>query len=360
MEDTCAQVCWASAETGPVTLAAGPSEVKVESTGAPGSVVLEGLAPGTGYTLSAGGREAGRFATLASPPGRLLSRFATISDLHVGEPWFGAVLHIAEGRRPEGTEPYAVRCARAAVAEAVAWGAEVVVVKGDLTYSGSRAELEEVGRLLAAAPVPLEVVPGNHDVAPQGSDMRAVLAAQGLRIPSQPWCRDLPGVRLVLGLSAVPGSKGGKVGGEQRRAVVDLAGASPAAAFVVFHHYPQRFERANIYPPGIPVSQARPLLDALAAANPATLVTSGHTHRHRRHRHGPLVVTETGSTKDYPGTWAGYAVHEGGIRQVVRRVAAPDCIAWTERTRRAVGGLWGHWSPGTLAQRCFTHPWPAA
>jgi len=50
-------------------------------------------------------------------------------------------------------------------------------------------------------------------------------------------------------------------------------------------------------------------------------------------------------------------VHEGGIRQVVRRVAAPEAMAWTERTRRVLGGLWGWWASGRLADRCFTLGW---
>jgi hypothetical protein len=72
-----------------------------------------------------------------------------------------------------------------------------------------------------------------------------------------------------------------------------------------------------------------------------------------------VVVTEVGSTKDHPGTWAGYAVHDGGIRQVVRRVAAPEAIRWTEATRRSYLGVWGPWSTWARSARCFTHPWPA-
>ena len=71
----------------------------------------------------------------------------------------------------------------------------------------------------------------------------------------------------------------------------------------------------------------------MGGANPATLVTTGHTHRHRRRRHGPVVVTEVGSVKDHPGTWAGYLVYEGGIVQTVRRIMDPTALAWTERTR---------------------------
>ena len=64
-------------------------------------------------------------------------------------------------------------------------------------------------------------------------------------------------------------------------------------------------------------------------------------------------IVTTGSPKDYPGAWTGYAVHEGGVRQVVRRVAAPDCMARTERTGRALAGGWALTSPGMRSHRCF-------
>ena len=64
--------------------------------------------------------------------------------------------------------------------------------------------------------------------------------------------------------------------------------------------------------------------------------------------------------KDYPGTWAGYLVYEGGIVQTVRRIMDPAALAWTERTRRNAMGAWGRWSPGRLTDRSFSHPWPTA
>jgi hypothetical protein len=82
------------------------------------------------------------------------------------------------------------------------------------------------------------------------------------------------------------------------------------------------------------------------------MISSGHTHRHRRRHVGPLVLTEVGSPKDYPGTWAGYVVHEGGIRQVVRRVSGAGLLRWTDYTAGAAVGLWGLWSPGLLGHRC--------
>ena len=106
----------------------------------------------------------------------------------------------------------------------------------------------------------------------------------------------------------------------------------------MLHHQLTLRPEAPFYPPGMPAGRrAIRSSTRLAAAQPRSLVTSGHTHRHRRRTHGPVTVTTVGSTKDYPGTWAGYVVHDGGLRQVVRRVAAPDCLRWTEATRRGRG-----------------------
>jgi Icc protein len=360
VEDTAAQVCWGALPPGDVTLEAGGASITVTGDGRPGAAVLDGLPPGERLELTwtAGGRRAraARFRTLRPPPGRLLCRFATVNDLHVGETRFGLVFRMREGRVEE---PYPVRCARAALAEALAWGAETVVAKGDLTWAGLPWQWDEVGRLLAGVDVPVHALFGNHDVGRKATDGGPRLAAFGIEVPERPWAVDLPGIRLVMVHTAVRRRSHGQVDRRDRDHIAELVGDAPGAAFLAMHHYPQRFVWPNVYPPGIPGPVASALLDGVAEANTATLVSSGHSHRNRRHHHGPLVVTEIGSTKDYPGVWAGYAVHEGGIRQVVRRVAEPSAIGWTERTRRAVGGIWGLWSPGLRSHRCFSHTWPS-
>ncbi len=65
----------------------------------PGGVVIDGLAPGTTYDIvaSAAGIPAfvaGQFRTLTPPGGRLLSQFATVSDIHIGENAFGVLMRI--------------------------------------------------------------------------------------------------------------------------------------------------------------------------------------------------------------------------------------------------------------------------
>jgi hypothetical protein len=112
------------------------------------------------------------------------------------------------------------------------------------------------------------------------------------------------------------------------------------------------------YPAGIPGAEARRALGAMARVKRDLVVTTGHSHRNRWRRAGPIVVSEVASTKDFPGVWAGYSVYEGGIVQVVRRTVATEAMVWIDRTRRALGGLWGPYAAGRRSDRCFSHPWP--
>jgi len=385
VEDTAIQVIW-SALPGPhVRLEIGDQSLEVVAPppailqrrgrrpvplpmppgtmGGPGAVTIDGLRPDTSYDLTVSGpgvarRLVERVTTLRPPPGRLLDRFATINDLHLAEPGFGA-RHEIEDRWPLPEQgPYTWRCLDAAIDEAVGWGARALVVKGDMTAGGGPAEFEAVGERLSRVPVPVRATLGNHEFHDLVTDGRPILGRYGVDIPREPWAEDRPGMRLVYALTPRPGQRSGVVDAQQRAQLVALAAQAAGPAFMVLHHQPQRFAFPTEYPPGIEGRQARALLDDLADANPAIFVASGHTHRHRRRRYGPIELVEVGSTKDYPGTWTGYAVHEGGIRQVVRRIAAPDVIAWTECTARAVGGIWRLWSPGRLDDRCFSHRWP--
>jgi 3',5'-cyclic AMP phosphodiesterase CpdA len=251
---------------------------------------------------------------------------------------------------------------RAALAEAIEWGAQALVVKGDTTQRGRPNEWELASSLLAGTGLPVVTIEGNHETKLGSVDGTALMAAHGLRLSTtRPGLLDLPGVRIV----AVPTARWHHDDGWIAEAISEealelLRDAPPGVGCVVaLHHYPQRFQHPTIYPSGIPGPPAARFLRRVAAARPATLVLAGHSHRHRRHDHGPLMIAETGSTKDFPGSWAGYTVHEGGIMQTTRRVMAPDAIRWTERGRRVLGGVWGIWAPGVRSHRCFTYTWPS-
>jgi predicted phosphodiesterase len=277
-----------------------------------------------------------------------------MNDLHFGAHSFGTLHPIWEHN---GRDPHPQLCARAAAVESRAWGAELIVLKGDLTQHASPEEWQEVGAFIASIG-PTVVIEGNHEVAWRAVDGSAILATLGITLRQRPAAVDLPGVRIVVFPTAHWHVDEGRVSEQHQREAVQLVGAAPGPAVVAMHHYPQRFRWPTMYPSGIPGPAAARFLDALAEANPSTLVLAGHSHRHRFHRHGTLVVAEVGSTKDYPGTWAGYAVHEGGIRQVTRRVAAPEAIAWTEQGHKVLGGVWSVWAGGVRSHRCFTHRWP--
>jgi predicted phosphodiesterase len=364
VEDTTAQVCWADAPPGELTFTAGPTTRAVLSDGAPGAVVLDGLPPGTALELAVRSasragragrlRRTARFTTLETLPGPLLSQFATMNDLHFGAHSFGTLHPIWE---QDGRDPHPLRCARAAATESREWGAELIVLKGDLTQHASPEEWESVGAFVGGIG-PTIVIEGNHDTARKAVDGRSILSAYGVPLRQRPTAVDLPGVRIVVFPTAHWHVDAGVVDDQHQHEATQLVADAPGPAVVAMHHYPQRFRWPTMYPDGIPGPAAGAFLDALAEANPSTVVITGHSHRHRLHHHGPLVVAEVGSTKDYPGSWAGYAVYEGGIRQVTRRVASPEAIAWTEQGRKVLGGVWSVWAAGVRSHRCFTHEWP--
>ncbi len=378
------QLTWHDLGAGPVEVRTIPAadstaaaDQRLDTGEGPGSVQLEGLPPDQEITVIVDASHRGRWRrtvrTLAPLPGPELFRFATISDLHLGEERFGFLGRMSEGAAHP--EPYTVRAAKAAVDEIEAWGAQLLVAKGDLTDSGRQADWDQFAAVTAHRRFPVLAVPGNHDTWGPGRSMLHPLRRRPSEAPDAPrlspgeglarlgldhdpiTVRDEPGVRIVAVDTTRPDSRAGRIA-HLAEEVVDTVAASSRPAVVILHHQLMATPVPTHLPIGIARAEADPFLDALARAHPATLVTSGHTHRHRRRDHGPVVVTEVGSTKDYPGTWAGYVVHEGGIRQVVRRVAAPDVLAWTDRSAAAALGLWGRWSPGCLADRCFTHPWP--
>ncbi len=329
----------------------------------PGAVTVGGLEPSTTYDVCLKGPGTPRTkvasaTTLPKPPGRLLARFASISDCHIGERRLGLFNSLHDPRpRPRGMVPYPTRCARAAISEAESWGAELLVAKGDLTQKGTADELYAVIDIFRSAAIPVEAILGNHDI--RGPLKAAeVMSSCGFPVSREPRARDLPGARLVFGHSPVPDLHVGAVSAPDAAAMARLARDTDGPVVVVMHHPPQRWLVETHYPPSISWPDSTRLVSGLVAANPATLIIAGHTHRNRRYPVGGLTVAEVGSTKDYPGQWAGYSVYEGGIRQVVFRVAEPSAIAWTESTRRVLGGIWGWWSPGRLSDRCWTLEWP--
>jgi 3',5'-cyclic-AMP phosphodiesterase len=359
LEDTSVQLTWGALPPGPITALAGGAQVVLDHPGGPGSLELSGLSPRTALTIKIawnGGRTQIETQTLPAPPGPLLCRIATVSDLHLGSSHWGASKLMLD--RSGHPVPYPERCARAALAEAVAWGAELLVIKGDAVHHQLDDHFAQLGQLLDELPeLPVLLIPGNHEVDAQPPcPLPAKVGTRGVPYVEVAACEDLPGIRVVVGNSTVPGRGAGSIDAAADD-LADLVAMASGPFLLGLHHHFQQQRFPTYYPPGIAAPASNRFLDRLARINQPGLVTSGHTHRNRSRRHGPLVVTEVASSRDWPGVWAGYAVHEGGIRQVVRRVAASDAISWHEYSRRALFGGWELWAQGRLTQRCFTHRW---
>ncbi len=357
VEPGAAQLTWGSLPRGQLSVeTSGRAPIRFVHEGGPGALVVENLPAGLIDINVRSIEEVVRLQTVIpeAPPGEELCRIATISDLHLGSGNWGALRTIRD-IDPDAQDSYDMRCATAAVQEAIDWGASLLVIKGDAAHHRRTRDFELVGELVDRFPrLPMIMIPGNHDMddawpieMPKAVGKRGLPYELGIRV------HDMPGVRVTVGNTCIEHDDIGTVE-PIREELLDAAASSADPNLMLLHHQFQQYPVITYWPPGIPSKESKPFLSDLAKAAPRTLVSSGHTHRNRTRRVGPVLVTEVGATKDWPGSWGGYRIFEGGLYQTVRRVSAPSAIRWTEFSRRAVGGLWSAWSPGKLSDRCAT------
>lgn len=358
VEDTSLQLTWGELPAGLVRARSGEQEAVLEHGGGAGAIELSGLTPDCHHTVELrweDGSKTFEVTTLRSPPGELLSRFATISDMHLGAVRWGALKSMTDQTGHPVPHPY--RCAAAAVNEARAWGAELLVIKGDAAQHETDADFDEVGRLVDEFhDLPMLLIPGNHDVDGRGGSIPLTVGQRALPYTRAVDWVDLPGMRVTVADTTIAlRGRGSLVRTES--AMLDAVSDAPGPSFIGLHHQLQSTRFPRYWPIGIGSVESTAFVDRLKKLERSVMVSSGHTHRNRSRVQDGILISEVGSTKDWPCVWAGYAVHEGGIRQVIRRVASPPAIAWAEYSRSAVNGLWGMWSPGDIDQRCISHRW---
>ncbi len=320
---------------------------------------FSGLTPLTAYRVVLDGRPAGVVTTLRRPPGELLGRVATVSDLHIGQRHNGRLPRVqilAAAGPVDHHAGHAMACLRAAVDEIAGWAPDLLVVKGDIAHTNAADEYDlafgEIARLDCAQ----LVTAGNHD----GGDYRSTEFAHEVgrhgHAPQPVQIHDLGSWRIVVADTVIAGKRHGTLATAGAE-ILDACARWGGPCLITLHHQLMARRIPHYVPTGVPAAEATAFLAELAAVSPRALITSGHTHRHRVRRAGPILISEVGSTKDYPGSWGGYELYEGGVVQIVRRIAHPEAMMWNERTRQAALGVWGRWAPGTLDDRCFSHAW---
>lgn len=299
-----------------------------------------------------------RFRTLPRPPGARLATVCTVNDVHFGETEAGVLAGAAVGevfRSEPGADPYPEVMNRGAVEEMAALDPDAVVVKGDLTANGSRAEYQAF--LDCYGPVfgtRLHHVWGNHD-GYHGERF----ADRGMQEVA------LPGVRLAIVDTVIPRAATGAVGVDQLEWLDELAVRSEAdgrPVLVFGHHHPWSPDSTSREPTyfGINPDDSEALVAVFARRRSLVGYFAGHTHRNRVRRFsatGDVPWVEVACVKDFPGAWAEYRVFEGGVLQVFHRISTPEALAWTEKTRGMFGGAYPFYAFGEVADRNFP-VWP--
>jgi 3',5'-cyclic AMP phosphodiesterase CpdA len=236
-----------------------------------------------------------------------------------------------------------------AVAEIAQLDPDAVLVKGDLTDRGLPEQYAAFLDTFGVLGPRMRHVRGNHDAMNDPT-----LAVEGA-----PYAVELPGVTLAVVDTTAPGHVGGALSAEQIDWLDDL-GASASTPVLVFGHHPV-WDLDTVRPvdPHYVIARegSAALIEVVKRRERIAGYFAGHTHtnrvrRYERARNMPFVEVACG--KDYPGAWAEYRVFEGGYTQVVRRISTPDALAWSERCRHMIQGIYRDLVLGTIDDRCFT------
>jgi Icc protein len=137
---------------------------------------------------------------------------------------------------------------------------DAVIVTGDLADGAREAEYERVRELLAPLPMPVHLLPGNHD------DPAAVGASYAVRVGD---------LRLVVCDSTIPGRDDGEVDLEWLESSLDEDRSTPT--IVAMHHVPVLTGIGGLDAIGL---VNRDTLGALLERSPQVRrVIAGHVHR---------------------------------------------------------------------------------
>lgn len=190
--------------------------------------------------------------------------------------------HLVTG--PLAGEPAAAL--QRALARALAFAPDCVVITGDLADHADPAEYAILRELIAPYPVPIHLVTGNHDSAAALADAFAGTVHLGGG-SSAHYAVEYPEATVIALDSAVPDSPAGSLGAAQLAWLADTLSARPSVpAFIALHHPP--------------IAAGLPYMDAinLRDADELAAVVSRHAHVARvltGHLHRPVTAAFVGT-----------------------------------------------------------------
>jgi len=214
-----------------------------------------------------------------------------------------------------------------AMAQAKAYGAQAIVVTGDLVNNEQPDEYAAFAAAIADAPAPVYVMPGNHD---HREHLRAALSAKHTYLPRKGplsfAVEDFP-VRIVALDQIVPGETHGEFTKDQARWLDKTLSKQRKKPTVVSLHHPP-FLTHDILFDRIGLRNAGLFSRVIARHRQVTRVICGHHHRVAvgQVAHAPVIVAPSSS-------WVyGLAVRDG-------QPVAP-------RTAERPGWMLHAWTPG--------------
>lgn len=171
---------------------------------------------------------------------------------------------------------------------------DVVLVTGDCTDSGTREEYTEFRSLIQPLPMPVYVVPGNHDSRAVMLEEFGPQGASPLSGFMQYVVQDGP-LRLIALDTHVPGEEGGLLDAPRLRWLSDRLEEAPRRPTLIFMHHPPVISGLNVMD-SIGLGGTEALGEVVTRHPQVERIVAGHTHMTMTGRFaGTLVMTCPGT-----------------------------------------------------------------
>jgi len=355
-----------------------------ESAGFAGTRLLriEGLEPDSEYEIDivadGGGRAAPdayfqrRVRTMAAPAAEQTACFATLNDLHFGEPRFGGRPTPDGDTGPEapgypgvleteGQVPYWQVMNGDAVADINAADVDCTIIKGDIADMGRPEQFAIARQTFDRFEQPHHVLLGNHDYY-AWRDGNEVDGYDLLGQPETPRHFELGGFRIIFLDTVIPGKHHGRLNADRLSwlsQALEQARDLKQPTLIFMHHQPvpAGHEHKLTNRIGIPPADSHALFGLLGQHPQLKGVLIGHTHRNRVRRYsesGDTPYVEVHCVKDYPGGFGHYRLFaDGSFRQEARRTSSQRALSHSRRCRDFFRGSYKDFSLGKLSDRSF-------